>query len=845
MNKRAISLLLTLCMIVTLFSGMTLSAGAVEAENEETTAVETVLPEGDHQAAEETEAAPEAEPAEEAAPVEEATEEAAAPAEEAEASEEAESAEETEPAEEETPEVDNWDFKAVFKSDLIVAANDKAGLGGDVLVDFVLGGAGKIYLPGKAVVEDLAISWADPDLTLTKDDVTYESGEAPLAPAGESVTYKVQKGNVIRLITLKTVQGSGDVEAMFLNIDESLGTIKAMNKDDEHETSCYGSVNYAGVDYPYFSMKGRGNSTWVFDKKPYNITFYKKADYDSKKKVELIDGVKSKKWSLLANYLDNSLLRNKVGLDLAENLGIGLDSAFVDVWMNGEFLGNYLLTPKKDYNAPDEGYMLENDHIPEDIPEQFEFPNIKEMPLKHNVVNVEDIGDDAVDAGETVETIQAWFTEAWNAVLDWDSEDYQKYFDLDSWAKMYLMFEVSKTYDCYSGNIIMHRDGLTENDKLIAGPAWDYDIAFGRTLHKFFVGVTEHKQLNAEGWYNDSVGMVASKEPYSILQGLGMHESFLQRVTEVYNDYKWAFEDLAADTDRQAELICDSAMMNNELWGTHSLSADYLVAPNTMSLLGTGSYQLRYEITLTWQNYVNNLKEFCTKRVMWMSDHMYAEYPAGSIAQAVNGEDIVLRAALTAGNGENSYQWQISADGKTWTNLDGETAATLRVPNTEESAGMLVRCVVKNAGVDIYTTHGGWTKASAQTILDPVPVDVETKEVEESKELQDGDLIVVLRGKELGAYTFTETDGGWTIQSADGQYAKADGRKVVYTDEPFVWSYEDGVFSAETKVTYTFFGRRLGLGFNRTVYLTRDGAALTVSLNSGDQATFLKRGVVQ
>jgi hypothetical protein len=69
--------------------------------------------------------------------------------------------------------------------------------------------------------------------------------------------------------------------------------------------------------------------------------------------------------------------------------------------------------------------------------------------------------------------------------------------------------------------------------------------------------------------------------------------------------------------------------------------------------------------------------------------------------------------------------------------------------------------------------------------------------------------------------------------------------KVVYTDEPFVWSYEDGVFSAETKVTYTFFGRRLGLGFNRTVYLTRDGAALTVSLNSGDQATFLKRGVVQ
>ena len=840
-------MLLTLCMIVTLFSGMTLSAGAVEAETEETTAVETVLPEGDNQAAEETEAAPDAEPTEEVAPVEEAAAEAAAPAEDAEASEDAQSAEETEPAEEtpEIPEGDDWDFKAVFKVDLLVAADPELGLDGDVLVDFVLGGIGKIYLPGKAAAEALTLSWEDPDLTLTKDDVTYQSGEAPLAPVGESVTYKVQKGNVIRLINLKTVQGARSVNAMFLNIDESLGTIQAMNKDDDHETSCYGGVNYAGVDYPYFSMKGRGNSTWVFDKKPYNLTFYKKDDYDKKQKVELIKGVKAKKWSLLANYLDNSLLRNKVALDLADTLGIGLQSEFVDVWMNGEFLGNYLLTPKKDYNAPDEGYVLENDHIPEDIPEQFEFPNIKEMPFKHNVVNVEDIGDDAADAGETVETIQAWFTEAWNSVLDWDSEEYQNYFDLDSWAKMYLMFEVSKTYDCYSGNIIMHRDGLTENDKLIAGPAWDYDIAFGRTLHKFFVGVTEHKQLNAEGWYNDSVGLVASKEPYSILQGLGMHESFMKRVAEVYNDYKWAFEDLAANTDRQAEVLGASADMNNELWGTHSLSADYLVAPNTMSFLGTGSYRLRYEPTLTWQNYVNNLKEFCAKRVLWLSDHLYAEYPEGSIAQAQSGEEIVLRAALTAGNTENSYQWQISSNGKTWTDLDGETNQSLRLPMDADYEGVTYRCVVKNAGVDIYTTHGGWTKASAQSILEPVAVDVEVQEVEEAAELQDGDLIVLLGGRELGSYTFTKQDDGWTIQNADGKYAKADGRSLVYTDTPFVWSYDDGVFSADTKVTYTLLGKKLGLGFIQTAYLTSTGGRLGVSLDGGDPASFLTRGFLQ
>ena len=823
MQKRVISILLTLCMIAALFSGMALSAAAVE-EAEELTTVEQAVPVGDTAAAEQTE-----------------TIEDAATVGDTETAEEIEAVEDAEAVEAGEADGSDWDFKAVFKVNLAVRANPAAGLDGDVLVDFTLAN-GKIYLPGKAAVSGLALSWDDPALTLTKDGVTYQSGEAPIPAPGDSAVYTVKKGNIVRLITLKTAQGSTNVNAMFLNIDESMGTIDAMNSDKDHETICYGGLNYAGEDYPYISMKGRGNSTWVFSKKPYNVTFYKKADYDKKQKVSLIDGVKAKKWSLLANYLDNSLLRNKVALDLANNLGIGLETEFVDVWMNGEYLGNYLLTPKKDYNAPDGGYMLENDHIPEDIPEQFKFPNIKEMPLKHNVVNVEDIGDDAVDAGETVETISAWFTEAWNSVLDWDSEDYQNYFDLDSWAKMYLMFEVSKTYDCYSGNIIMHRDGLTAADKLIAGPAWDYDVAFGRTLHKFGVGVTEPNQLNAEGWYNDSIGLVAVKEPYSILQGLGMHESFLQRVAEVYNDYKWAFEDLIDNVDRQAAVLGASADLNNALWGVNHIGTDYLVASTTMSLLGTGKYQLHYDVTLTWQNYVNNLKEFCAKRVLWLSDHLYAEYPEGTIAQAVNGETVVLRAALTAGNGENTYQWQTSTNGKKWTNLEGETAATLRIADAEAYDGVSFRCVVKNAGVDIYTTHGGWTKASAQSILEPVTLNV--TEVEESVALTDGTFLFSLGGKELGEYTFAATNGGWTIQNPDGKYLAVNEKKLVYADSPFVWTYEDGVFSAQTEVYYTVIGLLLGHTHAKTAYLTLSNGAPAVSLTAGARTEFLTRSLI-
>ncbi|MDO4815654.1 MAG: CotH kinase family protein [Bacillota bacterium] len=804
MKKKIISVLLVLCMLATLVPAMAFAAEATEID--------------------------------EAA----ATEAAAS---EAETAEPADSGEAAEAAEEADSGEDRSDIKRVFNSDMYVNANAEVGLEGKVTVAFdLVGCSGTLYLPGSADAGQLFFSWDDSGITVSKDGTVYESGTAPVAPAGECVTYKITKDYAFAYVTVKTVKGSADVASMFINLDESKGTIDAMNSDDDHETSCYGSVNFDGTEFPYMSMKGRGNSTWVFDKKPYNLTFYKKDDYDKKQKVELIDGVKAKKWSLLANYLDSSLLRNKIAFDLAKTLGVGLDSRFVDVWMNGEYLGNYLLTPKKDYNTADSGFVLDNDHIDDpDSGVQFKFPNIAEMPLKHNRINVEDIGDDAVAAGVDLDWIEAYFTEAWNTVLDFDSEEYQSYFDIDSWAKMYLMFEVSKTYDCYAGNILMHRDGLTADDKLIAGPAWDYDVSFGRTLHKFFVGVLETNQINAEGWYNDSVGFVASSEPYSILQGLGMHESFMKRVAEIYNDYKWAFEDLADNVDRQREILEASAMMDNERWGTNHLSTDYTVSPSLISALGTGGYKLNYEVTLTWDNYVNNLKEFCTKRVMWLSDHLYAEYPQGSVTQTLLNQDtIALKASLTAGNQENTYQWQSSADGKNWTDMEGETNASLKLAMDKDYGDIQYRCVVKNAGVKIYTTHGGATKASAVTVLEPVTVKGITM-AENEVALSEGVRTFVLNGKEMGEFTFAAYGNGWSICNAEGKYVALDGKKLVLSDDPFAWSYDNGVFSAKIKVTYTLIGRLLGLSSTQTVYLSQSGSELAASVQKGAAAEFLVR----
>ena len=214
------------------------------------------------------------------------------------------------------------DLKTILKQGIYVKHKKHAGLQQNIRLtpNFALGTA-TLYLPGQADESRLTLSWADKGVTFQRGKETYSSGEAPVAPSGSSLRYQIRKGPLTAVLTIKTVKGSEGVKPMFLTIDESKGSILAMKYDHDHEKSCYGKVQIQEEEKD-MSVRGRGNSTWLFRKKPYNITIYGDDSYQTKKKGELIDGVKSKKWTLLANYFDNSLMRNKIGQDLAEALGI-------------------------------------------------------------------------------------------------------------------------------------------------------------------------------------------------------------------------------------------------------------------------------------------------------------------------------------------------------------------------------------------------------------------------------------------------------------------------------------------------------------------------------------------
>lgn len=138
------------------------------------------------------------------------------------------------------------------------------------------------------------------------------------------------------------IRKSAAIPSMF--ISTSSGSMEDIHADKEHKEKGEmllihedGTQDYKGA---LKHIKGRGNVTWEYNKRPYNIKLDQSAD--------LLGMGKAKGWCLLANYLDTSLLRNKIVYDLAEETGIDftMDSRSLDLYLNGEYKGTYLMTEK-------------------------------------------------------------------------------------------------------------------------------------------------------------------------------------------------------------------------------------------------------------------------------------------------------------------------------------------------------------------------------------------------------------------------------------------------------------------------------------------------------------------
>ncbi len=123
------------------------------------------------------------------------------------------------------------------------------------------------------------------------------------------------------------------------------------------------------------NVKVRGNWTTNYEKKPLRIKFD-----EPQNMLGLNDGADMKNWLLLAEYKDRSMLRNKTIFSIANELYAEdgyycTDAEFVEVYINDQYWGVYLLAEQQQinkdrvditeaeegYEGTDIGYFLEFD----------------------------------------------------------------------------------------------------------------------------------------------------------------------------------------------------------------------------------------------------------------------------------------------------------------------------------------------------------------------------------------------------------------------------------------------------------------------------------------------------
>ncbi|MBR3932602.1 MAG: CotH kinase family protein [Clostridia bacterium] len=350
-------------------------------------------------------------------------------------------------------------------------------------------------------------------------------------------------------------------------------------------------------------IKGRGNTTWGLVKKPYQI----KLD----EKIDLLetgnDKNKTKTWVLLANYLDGSVTRNSLALDLGRALGMetNIESRHVDLYYDGEYRGNYLLSEKVEVaqgrvnitNLEDENAACNLDGNFENLPVAtqttangavFTYCEGMKSPkditggylieMDYEVRALKEICYFKTTRGQYVVVKSPEYASReemdYIATLYQDYEDavynggvnpttgktYDEYVDAGSVARYLLVNEFTKSRDCFKSSAYLYKDKGSE--KLTMGPLWDYDMSFGK-------GGDDSVSFDLP----QGLSTVYSEFALKLLE----NENFFNIVKQVYNEnlYPCIKEYFLKDTqtaseqtlfDVQVQVIKDSAACNGMMW---------------------------------------------------------------------------------------------------------------------------------------------------------------------------------------------------------------------------------------------------------------------------------------
>ena len=316
-------------------------------------------------------------------------------------------------------------------------------------------------------------------------------------------------------------------------------------------------------------VRGRGNASWNFPKKPYRLKF--------DEKQQLLDApAKAKKWTLINNYGDKTLMRNILAFELSRRFGLAYTPYChpVDVVLNGEYRGCYQLCDQIEVNKnrvnitemePEDvdlpelsgGYLIEVDAYAST--EASHFYSTLGTPVTIKSPDDEDI------VNAQTRYITDYFNRMENAVFASNFADpetgYRRYLDLDSFLKHFMVGEMSGNTDTY-WSVYMTKD--RESDKFFTGPVWDFDIAFDNDQRTYPIEAHTDYIFASKG----SVASEAMRRMVNriVKEDEGARQRLLELWSEARNTKGIDETSLLEYVDKTVELLNESQKLNFLRW---------------------------------------------------------------------------------------------------------------------------------------------------------------------------------------------------------------------------------------------------------------------------------------
>lgn len=357
-------------------------------------------------------------------------------------------------------------------------------------------------------------------------------------------------------------QGEGDDSRLYqitnlpTVVINTYGMQEIVSKEDELSSNVY-IISKDGTDIlstTETGVRGRGNASWLyFPKKPYRLKF--------KSKQSPLDAPASaKKWTLISNYSDKTLMRNILAYEVSRAAGQAYTPYIhpVDVVVNGEYKGCYQLCDQveaaSDRVPAKDGYLIEVDHYAYDEEVMFTSANGTPVTIKHP--DEDDISQEQWDF------IESFYNKMENTVLSLNFLDeekgYRNYLDLHSFLRNFIVGEFCGNPDML-WSVYMYKDAA--DGKLFVGPTWDHDLSFDNDY-------TSHPINDLGDYVFCTKGRAASEAIRRVTERVVKQDPEAKKLLQALwaEAYDAGIKDLPQYLDKTYLLLKESQELNFKRW---------------------------------------------------------------------------------------------------------------------------------------------------------------------------------------------------------------------------------------------------------------------------------------